>query len=61
MKKFLLLLVVLLACFTAFSQIEVKEGSFHKIQGYVMLDKSEHIDINNRPMALIDNDREYNS
>lgn len=34
-------------------QIEVKEGSFKQIDGYVMLDKNEHIDMNNAPMALI--------
>ena len=53
MKRYLLLIVYLFVCFTGFSQIEVKEGSFRKIDGYVMVDKSEHIDINNRPMALI--------
>lgn len=52
MKKFLLLLLTFMS-FTTFAQIQVKEGSFHKIQGYVMLDKKDHIDVNNAPMALI--------
>ena len=52
MKKFLLLLLTSMS-FTTFAQIQVKEGSFHKIQGYVMLDNKDHIDVNNAPMALI--------
>ncbi len=52
MKKYLLLLLTFLSL-TTFAQIEVKEGSFHKIQGYVMLEKEEHVDMNNAPMALI--------
>lgn len=53
MKKTLLLLVALICCNLSFSQIYVKDNSFHKIEGYVMLDKSEHYDLNDRPMALI--------
>ena len=52
MKKFLLILFAFISL-NAFSQIQVKEGSFKKINGYVMMDKSEHTDINNKPMALI--------
>ena len=52
MKKFLLLIFALISL-NAFSQINVKEGSFRKIEGYVMLDKSEHLDDNDNPMALI--------
>ncbi len=52
MKKFLLVIFALISL-NAFSQIQVKEGSFKKIDGYVMLDKSEHTDINNKAMALI--------
>ena len=36
-----------------FGQIEVKEGSFRKIDGFVMIDKYEHTDMNDAPMALI--------
>ena len=33
--------------------MQVKENSFHQIDGYVMLDKNDHYDDNNLPMALI--------
>lgn len=52
MKKFLLVIFALISL-NAFSQINVKEGSFHKIDGYLMLDKEDHRDINWKPMALI--------
>ena len=35
------------------SKIKVKGGSFKKINGFVMLDKSDHLDMDNAPMALI--------
>ena len=52
MKKVLLVIFALISL-NAFSQISVKEGSFRKIEGYVMLDKNEHLDDNDNPMALI--------
>ena len=52
MKKLLLLLYALISINT-FAQINVKEGSFHKIDGYIMLDKEDHRDDNWKPMALI--------
>ena len=52
MKKVLLVIFALISL-DAFSQINVKEGSFRKIEGYVMLDKNEHLDDNTNPMALI--------
>ena len=52
MKKLLLLLFVFISL-NAFSQIKVKEGSFHRIDGYLMLDKDDHRDIDWKPMALI--------
>lgn len=52
MKKFLLVLLLFLSL-TSFAQMKVKEDSFRKIDGFVMLDKSEHYDDNNLPMALI--------
>ena len=33
--------------------MQVKENSFRQIDGFVMLDKNEHYDDNDRPMALI--------
>ena len=52
MKKVLLVVFALISLNT-FSQINVKEGSFRKIEGYVMLDKNKHLDDNDNPMALI--------
>ncbi|MBQ8222232.1 MAG: hypothetical protein IJZ87_02605 [Bacteroidales bacterium] len=53
MKKLCLLIIFIIAATAAFSQIRVKEGSFRKIDGFVMLDKMDHIDDNKVPMALI--------
>lgn len=52
MKKFLLVLLLFLSL-TSFAQMQVKENSFRKIDGFVMLDKNDHYDDNNLPMALI--------
>lgn len=52
MKKLLLILLTFISL-DIFAQIKVKEGSFHLINGYVMMDKNEHLDMNNSPMALI--------
>ncbi|MBQ8760341.1 MAG: PEGA domain-containing protein [Bacteroidales bacterium] len=52
MRKFLLVFLTLISI-NAVSQIEVKEGSFHKIPDYVMIDKEDHLDGNGNPMALI--------
>lgn len=52
MKKVFLLLLTFMSL-NVIGQIRVKEGSFKKIDGYVMLDKYEHTDMNNAPMALI--------
>ena len=52
MKKLLLIFLTFVSL-NVFGQIKVKEGSFRKIDGFVMLDKYEHTDINNAPMALI--------
>lgn len=53
MKKVFLLILFIVVAFKSFAQIHVKENSFRKIEGFVMMDKSEHIDDNNVPMALI--------
>lgn len=52
MKKLLLILFVFISL-NVFGQIKVKENSFRKIDGFVMLDKYDHTDMNNAPMALI--------
>ena len=58
MKKLLLVLLAFISI-NAFSQIQVKEESFRKIEGYVMLDKASHLDDNEVPMALIKISTEY--
>ena len=52
MKKLLLILLTFISL-TSFAQMQVKENSFRQIDGFVMLDKNEHYDDNNLPMALI--------
>lgn len=52
MKKLILILLTFISL-NIFGQIKVKEDSFKEIEGYVMLDKYEHTDINDKPMALI--------
>lgn len=52
MRKILLLLLTLMSL-TSVAQIRVKENSFHEIPGYVMFDKNDHYDDNDKPMALI--------
>lgn len=51
--KIFLLICMTLIYLNAMSQIEVKEGSFHKIHNYVMDDADAHVDGNGKPMALI--------
>ncbi len=53
MKKIFTAILLIFICHDVFSQIKVKENSFHQIEGFVMLDKNDHYDDNNRPMALI--------
>ena len=52
MKKLILILLTFMS-FTSLAQMQVKENSFRQIDGFVMLDKNEHYDDNNQPMALI--------
>ena len=52
MKKILLVIFTLISL-NAFSQLQVKEGSFKHVPNAVMNDKYEHLDGNDLPMALI--------
>lgn len=52
MKKFLLVIFALISL-NAFSQLQVKEGSFRYVPGGVIEDKLEYTDGNDLPMALI--------
>ena len=52
MKRFLLIIFTLISL-NAFSQLQVKEGSFKYVPGGVIEDKEEYTDGNELPMALI--------
>ena len=52
MKKILLVLFVFILL-NAFSQLQVKEGSFKYLPGGVIEDKETYTDDNESPMALI--------
>ena len=52
MKRILLLIFALISL-NAFSQLQVKEGSFKHVPNAVMNDKYDHLDGNDLPMALI--------
>ena len=52
MKRFLLIIFTLISL-NAFSQLQVKEGSFRYVPGGVIEDKEEYTDGNELPMALI--------
>lgn len=55
MRKLYLILLTFITI-NVFGQndfFKVKENSFRQIDGFVMLDKNEHYDDNNLPMALI--------
>ena len=52
MKRILLVLFALISL-NAFSQLQVKEGSFKHIPGGIIEDKLEYTDGNDFPMALI--------
>ena len=52
MKRILLVIFTLISL-NAFSQLQVKEGSFKHVPNAVMNDKYDHLDGNDLPMALI--------
>ena len=49
--KRLLLIILTFMSLNVFAQIQVKEGSFKKIEGYMMLEK--YTDMNDAPMAVL--------
>ena len=55
MRRFLLLLFVVFLSMTAFAQLEVKEGSFKEVPGFVNINPDENyqLDDNNLPFAVI--------
>ena len=55
MKKLFLAISIFISL-NVFAQndfFKVKEGSFHQIEGFLMMDKNDHYDDNDKPMALI--------
>ena len=53
MKKYLLLVVAVLLSVAAFAQLEVKEGSFKEVQGFVNINTEKMYDDNDRPYAVL--------
>lgn len=53
MKRFYLLLFLLLICDISIAQLYIREDSFRQVDKYVMNDRENHIDGNGKPMALI--------
>lgn len=53
MKRFYLVVFLLLTYNISFAQLYIREDSFRQIDKYVMNDSESHIDGNGKPMALI--------
>lgn len=53
MRKIILLLCAFYLSISAFAQLEVKEGSFKKVAGFVNLDLDKQTDDNDRPYAVL--------
>ena len=55
MRKFVFLLFAIFLYMTAFAQIEVKEGSFKEVPGFVNINPDENYqtDDNNLPFAVV--------
>ena len=52
MRRFVLLFLGLFLYLTAFAQLEVKEGSFKKVDGFVNINLDKQTDDNDRPHML---------
>ena len=53
MKKTLLLIVLIISGFIGFAQLEVKEGSFKKVDGFVNINIDKMYDDNEKPYAVL--------
>ena len=53
MKNYLLLVVAVLLSVAAFAQLEVKEGSFKEVKGFVNINTEKMYDDNDRPYAVL--------
>ena len=53
MRRFVLLFLGLFLYLTAFAQLEVKEGSFKKVDGFVNINLDKQTDDNDKPYAVL--------
>ena len=53
MKKSLLLIILVISGFIGFAQLEVKEGSFKKVDGFVNINIEKMYDDNDKPYAVL--------
>ena len=53
MKKFLLLLIFIVSSFICSAQLEVKEGSFKEVTGFVNINTEKMTDDNDQPYAVL--------
>ena len=53
MKKSLLLIILVISGFIGFAQLEVKEGSFKKVEGFVNINTDKMFDDNEKPYAVL--------
>ena len=53
MRRFLLLLFVVFLSMTAFAQLEVKEGSFKAVKGFININTDKMYDDNDKPYAVL--------
>jgi len=52
-KRFLLLIITLILSFPLFAQLEVKEGSFKEVPGFVNINMEKMYDDNDKPYAVL--------
>lgn len=53
MRKLVILIITIILSTPAFAQLEVKEGSFHKVDGFVNLNMDKQTDDNDQPYAVL--------
>ena len=53
MKKSILLIILIISGFIGFAQLEVKEGSFKKVDGFVNINTEKMYDDNDKPYAVL--------
>ena len=53
MKKCLIFVFAILLSFNALAQLEVRQGSFHKVEGFVNINLDKQTDDNYQPYAVL--------